>query len=81
MIGQMFRPHFVKRLTGGRLETLRQRLQTDFLEDTTSLPGNGRLPEWLRVPIPTSEKFSTLKDNLRELKLHTVWVSQGILIR
>jgi lipoate synthase len=68
----MFRPHFVKRLTSGRLEALKQRLQAELFEDTTSLPGNGRLPEWLRAPIPTGEKFSTLKDNLRELKLHTV---------
>lgn len=31
-----------------------------------------RLPEWLKTPIPVGDKFSSLKESLRGLKLHTV---------
>lgn len=37
-----------------------------------SLPGSGRLPEWLKSPIPKGQKFTLLKKTLRELNLHTV---------
>ncbi len=39
-----------------------------------------RLPEWLRTPIAVGEKYSSLKDTLRGLKLHTVIVPILILI-
>lgn len=63
-----------------RLEALRQKLQeapppTELAPcspQTGDLPGSGRLPSWLKVPIPTGREFSQLKDSLRELKLHTV---------
>lgn len=64
-----------------RLEVLKQRLQdgapslTEFVSSpppTEDLPGSGRLPSWLKVPIPTGREFSQLKESLRELKLHTV---------
>jgi lipoic acid synthetase len=80
--------HFaIKRYTTSRLDTLKHRLQsesptlehnlhpelpirTTFSQGTPNYPS--RLPEWLRAPIPTGEKFTTLKNNLRELNLHTV---------
>lgn len=64
-----------------RLEVLRQKLRegtsslNEFISSpsqTEDLPGSGRLPSWLKVPIPTGREFSQLKESLRELKLHTV---------
>ena len=49
---------------------------SDFIssESTQSAnsPGNGRLPQWLKTPIAVGERYSHLKETLRDLKLHTV---------
>ena len=37
-----------------------------------SRPARPRLPEWLRLPLPTSDTFSRTRALLEELKLHTV---------
>ncbi|KAJ1873648.1 hypothetical protein LPJ55_002099 [Coemansia sp. RSA 990] len=37
-----------------------------------SLPGNSRLPRWLKTDIPTGTNVSRIRKTLRELKLHTV---------
>ena len=64
-----------------KFEKLSEALQTgpsltDFIESkeskATSFPGDGRLPKWLKTPIPVGERFSHLKETLRDLKLHTV---------
>lgn len=62
-----------------RLEGLRRRLAGEppgegasLLPEAGSWPGNGRLPDWLKVPIPMGKKFAELKGTLRELNLHTV---------
>jgi len=39
---------------------------------TTELKTRPRLPEWLRIPLPTSDTFSQTHNLLGELKLHTV---------
>ena len=39
---------------------------------TLNLLGNGRLPKWLKTPIPVGERYYNLKETLRDLKLHTV---------
>ena len=39
---------------------------------TTELKTRPRLPEWLRVKLPTSDTFSQTRSLLDELKLHTV---------
>jgi len=39
---------------------------------TTELKTRPRLPEWLRIPLPTSDTFSQTRNLLGELKLHTV---------
>jgi lipoic acid synthetase len=39
---------------------------------TSQLGSAGRLPSWLRAPIPTGEKYTELKKTLRELNLSTV---------
>lgn len=44
----------------------------DFVTEKASLPGNGRLPKWLKTPIPVGERYTHLKETLRDLKLHTV---------
>eukprot|EP00051_Salpingoeca_urceolata_P032873 m.17849 g.17849 ORF g.17849 m.17849 type:complete len:154 (+) comp5563_c0_seq1:388-849(+) len=31
-----------------------------------------RLPDWLKTKIPTSKNYNKIKDNLRDLNLHTV---------
>lgn len=41
-------------------------------QDSKTVPGDGRLPKWLKTPIPVGERYSNLKDTLRDLKLHTV---------
>lgn len=56
----------------------------DFIETKTSsaappsIPGDGRLPKWLKTPIPVGERFSHLKETLRDLKLHTVLHSRKV---
>lgn len=35
-------------------------------------PARRRLPEWLRIPLPTSQSFGRTRALLNELKLHTV---------
>src|SRR6202051_1051666 len=39
---------------------------------TTDLKPRPRLPEWLRIKLPTSDTFSHTRSLLDELKLHTV---------
>src|SRR5688500_3086743 len=39
---------------------------------TTNPPSRPRLPEWLRIKLPTSDTFSHTRALLDELKLHTV---------
>ena len=39
---------------------------------TTELKTRPRLPEWLRIKLPTSDTFSQTRNLLGELKLHTV---------
>lgn len=39
---------------------------------TTELKPRPRLPEWLRIKLPTSDSFSQTRNLLDELKLHTV---------
>src|SRR5271168_4952620 len=39
---------------------------------TTELKPRPRLPEWLRITLPTSDSFSRTRSLLDELKLHTV---------
>src|SRR5215469_7153518 len=41
-------------------------------ESKTSVPARPRLPEWLRLPLPTNDTFSRTRTLLDELKLHTV---------
>ncbi|KAJ2314560.1 hypothetical protein IWW52_004256, partial [Coemansia sp. RSA 2704] len=42
------------------------------LEKATSIPGNSRLPRWLKTDIPVGANVSRIRKTLRELKLHTV---------
>jgi len=39
---------------------------------TTELKTRPRLPEWLRIKLPTSDSFAQTRNLLGELKLHTV---------
>src|SRR5690242_7084202 len=39
---------------------------------TTELKPRPRLPEWLRIKLPTSDTFAQTRNLLGELKLHTV---------
>jgi len=39
---------------------------------TTELKPRPRLPDWLRIPLPTSDTFAHTRNLLDELKLHTV---------
>jgi len=39
---------------------------------TTELKPRPRLPEWLRITLPTSDRFAQTRNLLDELKLHTV---------
>jgi lipoic acid synthetase len=39
---------------------------------TTELKPRPRLPEWLRITLPTSDSFARTRGLLGELKLHTV---------
>ncbi|EFA84129.1 lipoic acid synthetase precursor [Heterostelium album PN500] len=39
---------------------------------TTTTKQKGRLPEWLRMKIPSGDNFKKIKGDLRELKLNTV---------
>jgi lipoic acid synthetase len=43
----------------------------DFVT-TTELKPRPRLPEWLRIKLPTSDRFAQTRNLLGELKLHTV---------
>jgi len=43
-----------------------------FAMTTTELKPRPRLPEWLRIKLPTSDTFSHTRSLLDELKLHTV---------
>lgn len=51
---------------------------SDFIEMKNStndnLPGDGRLPKWLKTPIAVGQRYSHLKETLRDLKLHTVLI-------
>lgn len=50
----------------------------DFINDKkgeklrTNSSGDARLPQWLKTPIAVGERYSHLKETLRDLKLHTV---------
>jgi hypothetical protein len=46
----------------------------------TSKPGYTRLPDWLKTPIPTGGNFQKIKQDLRGLGLHTVYVFQMFCI-
>ena len=66
----------MRRFTTGTREVLKEALEigpkfSDFVNGE-SLPGNGRLPKWLKTPIPVGERYFQLKETLRDLKLHTV---------
>lgn len=39
---------------------------------TTTAPGRARLPDWLRMPLPTSDSYAQTRSLLDTLKLHTV---------
>ena len=39
---------------------------------TTELKPRPRLPDWLRIKLPTSDSFAQTRNLLGELKLHTV---------
>ncbi len=39
---------------------------------TTEIPARPRLPEWLRIKLPTADTFGRTRSLLSELKLHTV---------
>jgi lipoic acid synthetase len=43
-----------------------------FKMTTTELKPRPRLPEWLRIKLPTSDSFAQTRNLLGELKLHTV---------
>ena len=48
---------------------------SDFVTEPTlteNSRGDGRLPQWLKTPIAVGERYSHLKETLRDLKLHTV---------
>jgi lipoyl synthase len=45
---------------------------SDFEMTTTELKPRPRLPEWLRIALPTSDSFARTRGLLDELKLHTV---------
>ena len=45
-------------------------VQGDFT--ASNVPGTGRLPKWLKTPIAVGQRYTHLKDTLRDLKLHTV---------
>jgi lipoyl synthase len=42
------------------------------LTSTTSDPVRPRLPDWLRMPLPTSDSYAQTRSLLNSLKLHTV---------
>lgn len=44
----------------------------NFAMTTTELKSRPRLPEWLRIKLPTSDSFAQTRNLLGELKLHTV---------
>ena len=44
----------------------------EFVVTTTELKTRPRLPEWLRIKLPTSDSFAQTRNLLDELKLHTV---------
>jgi lipoic acid synthetase len=44
----------------------------EFVVTTTELKTRPRLPEWLRIKLPTSDSFAQTRNLLGELKLHTV---------
>src|ERR1700756_1393170 len=43
-----------------------------LIPPNTSLPPRPRLPDWLRIKLPTSDSFARTRGLLDELKLHTV---------
>ena len=45
---------------------------------TTELKPRPRLPEWLRIKLPTSDSFAQTRGLLDELKLHTVCESAQV---
>lgn len=66
----------MRRFTAGVREVLKEALENgpkfdDFVTGE-NLPGKGRLPKWLKTPIPVGERYFQLKETLRDLKLHTV---------
>lgn len=70
---------FINSTDSARLNALRRKLQESTNNDLAldvdscgSLPGSGRLPTWLKSPIPIGKKFGELKASLRQLNLHTV---------
>lgn len=47
-------------------------LEAFINESVDNLPGDGRLPTWLKTPIAVGKHFSELKESLKGLSLHTV---------
>lgn len=47
-------------------------LQSGNSDDCVPAPGDGRLPPWLKTPIPVGQKYTEIKKTLQSLKLHTV---------
>ncbi len=58
----------------------------DFVSEKV-VSGDGRLPKWLKTPIAVGERYTHLKETLRDLKLHTVifesesWILGFIILR
>ena len=57
--------------TGPKFSDFIRENQSGQSEEINS-PGDGRLPQWLKTPIPVGERYTQLKETLRDLKLHTV---------
>lgn len=57
-------PKFEDFITGKSVESVER--------VSVSVPGDGRLPKWLKTPIAVGERYTHLKETLRDLKLHTV---------
>jgi lipoate synthase len=49
-----------------------QTLHPDASPANATKPARPRLPEWLRLPLPTSDTFARTRNLLADLRLHTV---------
>jgi hypothetical protein len=70
----LVRRHFSKLAEGPSLEA--------FINGTVGerLPGEGRLPPWLKTPIAIGKHFTDLKESLAGLSLHTVFILNYVCI-